>query len=85
MVGNINRNPRPRMASERINPLYGQIPMPIMKLAHVYIPTIQSAAAEINETREWLRNWSRNKWVQKIKANARRNKKKRRRCKRKGE
>ena len=68
---------------ERIHPMYGIMPI-IINLARPYIPAIESALADIEETRQYLRNYTRNKWVQEIKANYRKNKRARRRCKKKG-
>jgi hypothetical protein len=50
-----------------------------------FIPIIEEAIERKESLEAWYRNYSRNLWVQNIKENARRNKKKRRRCKRKHE
>lgn len=65
-----------------INPMYGMIPV---RSSENYIirPSIESIRAEMRELKEGLENHFRNLWVQEIKANYRRNKRKRMRCKRK--
>jgi hypothetical protein len=67
-----------------INPMYKTIPMPFQEVAYRHMPSIKSVLAEIKETQDWFRGYMHNKWVQEIKRNHKRNKRKQRNCRRKG-